>query len=548
MQGDTVLTLRQFIEDPDLRIDLAVDTGNLDTEIRWSHVTELPDPRPYLGKGELVLTNGLWLEDCPPAEFSRRLAESGAVGLVFGLRHSVADVPPDLVAACADNGLPLLALPADVPFTAITRKIAESHAELRSARLMESIERRDALVAAASDGGGLRHLLTVLSSTRNTPIALASRFGKLLEATFPQLSAADAALMSQTVREGARDSELVLSDGTQVSVLPVAIRGEPDFTLLYGRKFSEISDMEWEEINQLIRFISIDISRQKAVSAMRHQFAKEVVDMALAGPHRADELASRLRSFGIDPAGDVGVLAIARRGAAASVSREIGECVREFFAERHLPAIAPDVDRENIVIVGMDGSQDDLADLAGSLLDRLRTRLGTPDVTVGVARMARGHLTLRVGLLQAQEACRSARTRRGGGVVLFTGSQSHQLLIRMLDNETRVEFAQSVLGPIIEHDRESHTDLIRSLQAFFAHDGRLSRAASEMHVHVNTLRNRLERIQELVGRDINKTGDRTDLFLALQMAGDLLAVRRSGANVQRGTDDGEGTPQPSDRV
>lgn len=514
-----MLTLRQFIGDPDLRIDLAVDMGNLDTEIQWTHVTELPDPRPYLGKGELVLTNGLWLEDCPPAEFSRRLAGNGAVGLVFGLRHSVADVPPDLVTACEDNRLPLLVLPTDVPFTAITRKVAESHAELRSARLVESIERRDALITAASDGGGLRHLLTVLTSTRNTPIALANRFGKLLEVTFPQLSAPDAALMSRTVREGGRESELVLSDGTEVSVLPVASRGEPDFTLLYGRRFGEITDMEWEEINQLIRFISIDISRHKAVSTMRHQFANEVVDMALAGPHRADELASRLRSFGIDPAADVGVLAIARRGAAAG--RDIGECVRDFFAERRLPAIAPDVDRENVAIVGMEGSEDDLTDLARYLLARLRSWLGTQDVTVGVARPARGHLALRVSLLQAQEACRSARVRPGGGVTLFTGSQSHQLLIRMLDDTTRLEFAQSVLGPIIEYDRETQTDLVRSLEAFFAHDGRLSSAASEMHVHVNTLRNRLERIQELVGRDINKTRDRTDLFLALQMAGEL---------------------------
>ncbi|MDI5973976.1 PucR family transcriptional regulator ligand-binding domain-containing protein [Streptomyces sp. SL13] len=517
----TMLTLRKFLQDSDLRIELAMSAGDLDAEILWTHVTELPDPQPYLGKGELVLTNGLWLEDCPPSEFTRRLVVSGAVGLLFGLRHSVADVPPDLVTACADSRLPLLVLPADVPFTAITQKVAETHAELRSARLVESIERRDALITAVSDGGGLRHLLRVLTAARNAPIALANRSGTLVEAVFPHLSPPDAALMSRMVRERPRESELVLSDGTVVSVLPVASRGEPDFTLLYGRKFSEITDVEREEIDQLIRFISIDLSRQRAVSSMRHQFANEVIDMVFAGAHRADELASRLRSFGIDPAAGIGVFAIARRGAAVAGNREIGEYARDFFVGRGLPAIAPDVKRETMAIIGLDGSERDLTGLAGHLLARLRALLGTQDVTVGVARPASGHLALRVGLLEAQEACRSARTRRGGGVALFTGSPSHQLLVRMLDDSTRLEFAQSVLGPIIEHDRDNHTDLERSLRAFFAHDGRLSRAASELHVHVNTLRNRLERVQELVGRDINRTEDRTDLFLALQMAGEL---------------------------
>jgi PucR family transcriptional regulator, purine catabolism regulatory protein len=512
-------TLRQFINDSDLRIHLAADCGDLDADIRWTHVTELPDPRPYLGRGELVVTNGLWLAECSAAEFAGRLGESGAVGLLFGLRHSVADVPPDLVTACEGTRLPLLVLPADVPFTAVSQKIAESQAAARSARLVESIERRDALIAAASHGGGLRHLLTVLSTSRNTPIALANRYGKIVESVFPRLNAADTARMSRAAREGRPDSEIGLSDGTVVSLLKVSRRGEPEFTLLYGRPFSEIKGIEREEINQLISFISIDLSRQRAVSTMRHQFANEVVDMALAGPHRADELASRLRSFNIDPDTDIGVLAVAHRGRRTADGTRVSACVRDFFLARGVPAIAPVVERENIAIVGLGGSGADFTDLATSLMSRLRAELRTRDVAVGVARPAPNHLALRMSLLQAREACRSACAGRlGDDVSVFTSSQSHQLLIRMLDDNTRREFSHSVLGPIIDHDRDNHTDLVRSLRIFFANDGRLSRAASKMHVHVNTLRNRLERIQELVGRDINKTEDRMDLFLALQMS------------------------------
>jgi len=515
-----MLTLRQVIEDSDLRIELVVNTGRLDTEIRWTHVTELPDPRPYLGAGELVITNGIGLEACSPSEFIKRLCEGEAAGLLFGLRHSVADVPPDLVAACAQNRLPLLALPANVPFTAVTKKVAEAHAGVRTARLVETIQRRDALVAAASNGGGLRNLLTTLTVRNKTPIALANRYGKLLEVVFPPLSAADSDLMSQAARDMKPETELVLSDGTEVTALAVASGGEPDFTLLYGRKLADITDMEWGEINQLIRLISIHRSRQRAVNDVQQQFADEVLQMALAGPHRTDELAFRLKSFDIDPNADIGVFAVIRQDRTAG-GRDVGDCARDFFTERGLTAIAPESGSETIAIVSLDGAEEDMAALAESLRAQLRKWLGPRAIAIGVSRPVRGHLALRVGLLQAREAARAAMAGRDGDVVLFTGSQSHQLLIRMLDDSARLEFAQSVLEPIIDYDRENNTDLVRTLRFFFAHDGRLTTTASEMHVHVNTLRNRLERVQELTGRDISVMANRTDLFLALQIVGEL---------------------------
>ncbi|MER7179419.1 PucR family transcriptional regulator [Streptomyces hyaluromycini] len=495
---------------------MAAEEG-LDTEIRWTHVTELSDPRPYLNAGELVITNGLWLEECSPEEYVRRLREGGAVGLLFGLRHSVADVPPDLPAACADHGLPLLVVPADVPFTAITQYIADTHAEIKSARLLESIERRDALISAASGSGGLRHLVTVFSASRHAPVALANRFGRLLEVAFPGLSTADTELLSQAARDAGQQSEVTLSDGTVVSALGVSSRGEPEFTLLYGRPFADITSMEWGEINQLTRFVSISLSRQKAVATMRHQFAGEVVDMALAGPHRAEELAARLKSFELNPAADFGVLALSLRNP-GTAGHGLGEWVREFFTDRGIAAIAPGVWQEHLVIADMGSEGEEFSSLAKKLFDELRARPRVTGVAIGVARAAQGHHALRGGLLQARDACRRAGRRRNGGVVVFDGIQSHELLVSMLDPGTREEFTESVLRPVITYDHENNSDLLRSLRAFFAHDGRLSAAASELHVHVNTLRHRLERLEELLGRDLSRMEDRTDLFLALRMA------------------------------
>ncbi|TMR40615.1 PucR family transcriptional regulator [Actinomadura geliboluensis] len=42
------------------------------------------------------------------------------------------------------------------------------------------------------------------------------------------------------------------------------------------------------------------------------------------------------------------------------------------------------------------------------------------------------------------------------------------------------------------------------------------RSATRLHVHVNTLRYRIRRIEDLTGRDLGTLEDRVDFFLALR--------------------------------
>jgi len=67
-----------------------------------------------------------------------------------------------------------------------------------------------------------------------------------------------------------------------------------------------------------------------------------------------------------------------------------------------------------------------------------------------------------------------------------------------------------------EHDRRRGGELETTLRAFLDHDGHWGATAEALYVHVNTLRNRMARVAELTGRDVGRTADRVDLFLALE--------------------------------
>jgi DNA-binding PucR family transcriptional regulator len=79
---------------------------------------------------------------------------------------------------------------------------------------------------------------------------------------------------------------------------------------------------------------------------------------------------------------------------------------------------------------------------------------------------------------------------------------------------------RELVWPLVEHDRERRSDLVRTLRAYFAAGGNASEAADRMFLHRNSLLYRLERIGKLTGLDLRDPG----VALALQLG--LLALEK----------------------
>ena len=77
-------------------------------------------------------------------------------------------------------------------------------------------------------------------------------------------------------------------------------------------------------------------------------------------------------------------------------------------------------------------------------------------------------------------------------------------------------FRDALLRPIEEHDARRHTELVRTLELFLESGGAYQPTAEALHVHVNTLRGRLARIEELTGRSLSDMETRVDFFIALR--------------------------------
>jgi type II secretory pathway pseudopilin PulG len=78
-------------------------------------------------------------------------------------------------------------------------------------------------------------------------------------------------------------------------------------------------------------------------------------------------------------------------------------------------------------------------------------------------------------------------------------------------------YVERVLGPVAAHDARRGTDLLATLEAYFAAGSSPTRAAAALHVHVNTVAQRLERVAALLGEDWQSPDRALELQLALRL-------------------------------
>ncbi|WP_078626463.1 helix-turn-helix domain-containing protein [Streptomyces sp. NRRL S-241] len=181
---------------------------------------------------------------------------------------------------------------------------------------------------------------------------------------------------------------------------------------------------------------------------------------------------------------------------------------------------------------------------AASLAGELGQVLAGP-VTVGAAGPVTGPAEFADAYAEARRCRTALRTlgREGTGAAL---SDLGFLGVLLGDQTDLGGYVHQTLGPVLAYDAKRGTDLIRTLRAYFDTGTSQSRAAEALHVHVNTVVQRLERIGSLLGRDWQRPERALELQLALRIH------RVSAPDAPDGKADGDrdgdsaGAPGPGD--
>ncbi|WP_405997829.1 PucR family transcriptional regulator [Streptomyces sp. NBC_00829] len=572
------MRLRALLDTDALGLRLLGGEGELDRGVRGVMTTDLRDPSRYLSGGELVLTGLAWRHTAKDSEpFVRILAGAGVAGLAAG-EAELGDIPRDLIEACSRHHLPLFAVNESVAFATITEYVVRQVSGERAGDLAAVVDRHRRLMTSGPAGGGPDVVLDLLGSDLDLRAWVLSPTGRQIAGAAEPLSGPVSVRLAgehlAATRTGRPGPHRATAEGVTYSLFPIRNTGRgaapasrdvretvlSDWLLAVEADASDWPAARLDLLQGVTQLIAVERDRREAARTVRRRLAQDVLELVQAGAAPA-EIAARLRvaapvllpGLGTAPHWQVVVARVdwgqdaASGGAAGLPAPAIeGGPVAQSLLEEILvdPAVTgPDsTDRiavahtgdEAIALVPLPAApaEPDAQEVgpaeaglhADALLSSVRAPLsaGLADdgrLTLGVSAAVSSAEGLRGALEEARHARRVAAARPGR--VCAAGHHelaSHVLLLPFVPDDVRRAFTARLLDPLRDYDRRHRAELIPTLEAFLDCDGSWTRCATRLHLHVNTLRYRVGRIEQLTSRDLSRLEDKLDFFLALRMS------------------------------
>ncbi|MBX7551810.1 helix-turn-helix domain-containing protein [Streptomyces sp. tea 10] len=277
--------------------------------------------------------------------------------------------------------------------------------------------------------------------------------------------------------------------------------------VLYGRPELDGPDRRLFERSSVVT--SLLLLLRRSVAETENRVRGDLLTDLLTAPDRDPAgLVARGRRLGID-LDRPHVLLVARSGAAAR-ERLADAAARCLFGGSGVSA-----EHENTVVLLLPYDGTGPGEAARVAAGQLGQLAGTP-VTVAGAGPATGPRAIADAHAEGTRCLRALHVLGRAG----TGASADELgfLGVLLGDHHDVDgFIAATLGPLLEYDAQRGTQLVRTLHAYFGCGGSLTRAKEELHVHVNTVVQRLDRIQALLGPDWNTPEQALELQLALRL-------------------------------
>ncbi|MFI7452579.1 helix-turn-helix domain-containing protein [Nonomuraea sp. NPDC049714] len=370
-----------------------------------------------------------------------------------------------------------------------------SEAHRAAGRHAEAVERaataHDRMTSLVLRGGGIEDVAAVVTDVLGGSLAVLDALGRPLTGDAGELDAgvAEAAQASRALGRTVRKGDLRIAS--------VDVGGEPLCTLVLRS-----DDADERILERAALVCALLLLFRRSVAEAEGRVRGELLDDLISHPG-SPGLDERARRLGVDLSAPHVVVVVKhdaqRERAAFWASSEA--TIRQGLA----------AGRAGEVVLLLPGA--DAGPLAQRLAAELSASLHSP-ATAGAAPA--GDVPVAAAYQEARRCAEAliALGRAGDGA---SAAELGFVGLLIGDGRDVRGFVGSVLGPVIDYDARRGTALTGTLAAYFGSGGSPSRTAELMHIHVNTVTQRFDRIGRLLGDGWQEPERALEIQLALRL-------------------------------
>lgn len=481
------MTVSDLVDLPHLGLTVRAGAAGLSRSVSWAHVSELPQPAPWLEGGELLLTTGIGVPVEPAAQvaYVTALAKRRVAAIGIGRDGRAPRLSLEMLAAAERQSLPVLEIPFELPFSAITRLVAAANEQATHRRILAFLRIFETLRLSTSDGLTAGALFERLQKVSGCDLFLEAPGGAPLLKGVPVPPAGTPPYV--------RGQMPTIPGGY---ITPVTVAGRVGGYLVALEREKE----QWGGligVQHIATIAAVEISTLYKERLVERRRRTKLFEALLEGVLDEAYAMGQLDAEGLPDA----FVLVAARPAQGADDLEVTE-VAHRLADRSIDHLLVSTADALLLLIAATVPHDALPDIF-------------PELMIGISRP----FATMSGLPGARREALLCVERAIGSKVVLVDSDAQPVeddVLMSVDPTLLRALVDRLLGPVIAYDREKHTRLLHSLQAYFIHEGRLNEAAKSLHVHKNTLNYRLRTIERLTGRKLGHLSEMVELWTAVR--------------------------------
>jgi len=549
MEKEKGMTLREVLQIDELK-DVKVIAGEegLDRLVKNVNVMEVPDIQKWIKEGQLLLTAGFSIKDDVIAQKNLipKLAKKGLAGLMIKPKRYIEEIPDSMIEAANKNKFPLLEMPQDLSHPLILEIIYEKLVNRQASILKKLDNAHQKILNEVVKGGGLKDISETLFELIDNPAAIITNNNKIylgleIDKSF---TAEFKDFLSRLIEEENRfisknkyrgKVEFADKDLDAISV-PILVGNSyyGNIFVLESKHKMKKSDIMIIERSSIIAALSI--INKKSIQEVERRYKNEFLFDWIEGNFYSKKLLiQRGKILGWDLRHSFLPIVISidnynhllndSQGSykAKSIKENLQRKIRNICSDLNEVFICGDEGDSILLLIKISNkeeSESEIKDKAKQIAKKIQKNFSKEQdhsCSIGIGRFRADLLEVPESYQEAKKSIKITRKFYGkGNTSHFDDLGVYRILYNTKEKEME-KFVHDYYNPLSEYDKNQDTELVKTAKMFFQCKGNVSEMAKKLYTHYNTIRYRLNRIEEITNISLNDAEEQLNLQLAIKI-------------------------------
>ncbi|SDK94020.1 PucR family transcriptional regulator [Natronincola ferrireducens] len=527
-----------------------------------TNIMDNPDTFDWLMPGDLVLTTGYVFKD--DTEFQvkviKELSEINCAGLAIKTRKYFGEMPKAMVEAANQYNLPLIEIPQNYSLAQISNAVNKEIFKAHDSLLQKSLDIHESLTEVTLKGGGLDEIAkAVVQLINNAVIIVDSKWNLLTyvehphnpyplekiltlnkkEKVFPMKMTEDvpddvASLKKSIKRKYEADGKTIIC-----RIMPIAAINEIYGYIIVWETTIKMSKIDYVALETASTVAALERIKTKEIEEVKHQIRRDFFDDLLTGKIESiNSINSLAEMHGMDTtknyvcmivkvngydSKDKGDIIVKKRNLRNKIERML-LLIEELSEEKKINVVSISRRNQVILFIPMEKTKtskeakDFTKEFGKDFYELTHKTLSPIEINIGIGKLYDNILKLDLSFSEAQEVVKMGKKlSRNNHILHFEDFIIYHLLESGTSRQELENFYENTIAELVRYDLENKTNLVGTLEQYFAYKGNISEASKELFIHRNTFIYRLDKIKTILNTDLKDAEESLEIQLAIRV-------------------------------